>query len=532
MIALLLTDAGSDTPQLVTDTAPRSPAAPSADQAAAAPPPTPAPAVEALPAPVPAVEAQPAPATTRTTVHPQVQEEGIAFVEGVVGQYEAAWPWVRDAWARSDVQFFDRRLPEPCSGAVACVRGRELLLTLRAVQEEEAVLHELGHVWNNTTSGDSWRAIQQGFADHYAGCYSSRARTPERLQEELLVDAMVIASGATIGDFNLGGYGYYEDSPWSDGFGGCLVDSSEPPPHLLSAIEEELFNCGFDVAAAQAVAEANAERESGSSFRLFLSDEEQRVNWWADLVPRLCADTAPVQGQTLEVLAAIVAQYEVPWPWVREAWEASAIQFVGDLAEVCPAGGLRLTRDLFGGRGAYADPPAVACVRGSQLMLAHATAQADADLLPEPLLQALARVWSNTAGDRWRPVRDAFAQHYAGCYSERQPTPEQLLEAVLADAMVIATGVISESLFEGYGYEVRTSSSEPFEGCDVLRYERPDDLMAILVAVLFRCLYDDDAAREAWAAAGGDTGAWGLPIFGGPEGKWQRIAAVTCGDVA
>ena len=35
------------------------------------------------------------------------------------------------------------------------------------------------------------------------------------------------------------GYGYYN----ADGFGGCLVDGSAPPQHLLAAISAALFNC-------------------------------------------------------------------------------------------------------------------------------------------------------------------------------------------------------------------------------------------------------------------------------------------------
>ena len=49
---------------------------------------------------------------------------------------------------------------------------------------------------------------------------------------ELLVDAMVIASSATIGDLSLGGFGYYEGGLWNGGFGGCLVEASELAPVL------------------------------------------------------------------------------------------------------------------------------------------------------------------------------------------------------------------------------------------------------------------------------------------------------------
>ena len=63
---------------------------------------------------------------------------------------------MRQAWERSDVRFYDRRLPAPCdrAGVVGCVLGDQLLLTLEGVQTDEAVLHELGHVWNNTAGAD------------------------------------------------------------------------------------------------------------------------------------------------------------------------------------------------------------------------------------------------------------------------------------------------------------------------------------------------------------------------------------------
>ena len=288
--------------------------APAPPPLVAVPAPAPAPAPAAVQAdPVPAGDgfATVSPDIAESDVHPQVQQQGLALVEAVVGQYEAAWPWVRQAWERSDVRFYDRRLPAPCdrAGVVGCVSGGRLLLTLQGVQSEETVLHELGHVWNNT-AGEDWRPIQQAFADHYAGCYSRRASTPERLQTELLVDAMVIAAGAALDDFNPGGFGYYEGDLWSDGFDGCLVDSSEPPPHLLGAIRGELFNCSLDADAAAAEARAQAIEESESGFRLFRTGAELRADQWAAMAPRLCAHTAAAQERTVEGLAAMVSRVE------------------------------------------------------------------------------------------------------------------------------------------------------------------------------------------------------------------------------
>lgn len=121
---------------------------------------------------------------------------------------------------------------------------------------------------------------------------------------------MVIASGATIGDVTLTGFGYYEDGLWSDGFSGCLVDSSELAPHLLASIQRKLFNCSFDGKAAKAAARAKADAESGSTFRFLRTDEEQRADAWAKLVPETCADTPQVQVRILQVLEAVVAGHE------------------------------------------------------------------------------------------------------------------------------------------------------------------------------------------------------------------------------
>lgn len=200
-------------------------------------------------APTPTAEAPPPP----TTLHPKVISDAEAVVAGVIDRYSHSWPWLQTAWDASDVTFFEQ-LPEPCAGAAGCLSGARLWLTLDAVLSEDTVLHELGHVWNNLVppTGFSepgrvpWPLVQAMFYEHYAGCHSPRAGT-DRLGEELLVDAMVLAADPSKAPL-LGGYGYYENDDFTDfwgdgGFSGCLVDSAEPPEHLTEAIFAALYNC-------------------------------------------------------------------------------------------------------------------------------------------------------------------------------------------------------------------------------------------------------------------------------------------------
>ena len=450
-------------------------------------------------------------------MHPQVQQQGLALVEAVVGQYEAAWPWVRQAWERSDVRFYDRRLPAPCdrAGVVGCVSGGQLLLTLQGVQSEETVLHELGHVWNNT-AGEDWRPIQQAFADHYAGCYSRRASTPERLQTELLIDAMVIAAGAALDDSSLSGFGYYEGGFWGGGFAGCLVDSSEPPPHLLGAIRGELFNCSLDADAAVAEARAQAIEESGSGFRL-RTGAERRAAQWAAMAPGLCAHTAAAQERTVEGLAALVAQYEVPWPWVRAAWTRSDVQFAEDLAAACGDAvvfDLNPPYDVLNPE-ASRNPPPAACVRETRIVVSHSAVSADRDALVEPLLQVLARVWIRTTDDEhWATIQAVFAEHLAGCRSARAATPQAVQEGVIADTMVSA----ARGLWYGYAAERRL-----FEDCDAEPIRGGSDLASAVEAALFQCPYDAEAAATAWPAT--DFNGWLAASV-----EWAKVARDVCDD--
>ena len=206
------------------------------------------------------IEAELATTTTArpptTTLHPKVVSDAEAAVAAVVEQHRDSWPWVQATWDAAEVMFYER-LPAPCQGAAGCVRGSEMWLTLDAVRSDDTVLHELGHVWNNVglQTGYSepgrpeWGLVQAVFYEHYAGCYSKRADA-ERLGEELLVDAMVLATDPSKAPL-FGGYGYYEGDDitdfWGDGgFSGCLVDSGEPPEHLAEAIFASLYNCQAD----------------------------------------------------------------------------------------------------------------------------------------------------------------------------------------------------------------------------------------------------------------------------------------------
>ena len=501
------------------------PAGPQLATAAPAPAPPPA-AVQ--PNPVPAGDgfATVSPDVAESDVHPQVQQQGLALVEAVVGQYEAAWPWLRQAWERSDVRFYDRRLPAPCdrAGVVGCVSGSRLLLTLQGVQSEETVLHELGHVWNNT-AGEDWGPIQEAFADHYVGCYSRRAPTPERLQTELLVDAMVIAAGAASGDFNPFGSGgsYYEGGLWSDGFDGCLVDSSEPAPHLLGAIRAELFNCSFDADAAAAEARAQAIEESASVLRLLRTGAESRTAQWAAMAPRLCAHTAAGQERTVEDLAAVVAQYEVLWPWVRAAWTRSDIEFAEDLTAACGDAAvfdLNVRYDFFN-LEAHRDPPPVACVREARILVSHSAATADRDEIVAPLLQVLARVWNRTTDDEdWPTVQAAFAEHLAGCRSARASTPQAVQEGAIVDTMMSVFGVST-------ALNARTDDEWWLSEDCVAEPDRDvrAQLATAVEAALFECPYDAEAAEAAWLASG--ASAMGFYTAG-----WARTARGICDDGA
>ena len=298
------------------------------------------------------------------------------------------------------------------------------------------------------------------------------------------------------------------------------MDSSEPAPHLLDAIRGELFNCSLDADAAVAEARAQAIEESGSGFRVFRTGAELRADQWAALAPQLCAHTAAAQERTVEDLAALVAQYEVPWPWVRAAWTRSDVQFAEDLAAACGDAvvfDLNPPYDVINPATSRKPPPA-ACVRETRIVVSHSAVSADRDALVEPLLQVLARVWIRTTDDEhWATIQAAVAEHLAGCRSARAATPQAVQEGVIADTMVIATG----GWWYGYAAERRL-----FEDCDA----EPDrgvraQLATAVEAALFQCPYDAEAAATAWPAA--DFNGWLAASI-----EWAQIARDVCDDGA
>ena len=451
-----------------------------------------------------------------STLHPKVQAQGRDAVTAVVGEYEGAWPWVSTAYARSNILFFDRRLPEPCEGFPACVVGIDLLLTLDAVQSEDSILHELGHVWNNTSAGD-WRQVQSAFSDHYAGCYSSKA-SADQLHEELLVDAMVIAAGAAEGSSNLSGYGYYESGPWNDGFGGCLVDSSEPPPELLTSIERELFNCSFDLVAAH-------EQANNANTSFLQSDEQRRLAHWEALIPRVCAHDPTVQADAITEIDAIIAKFEIAWPWVRDAWEVSSVEITEDLTDSCPPdASLTLRRNIFGGSDAFSDPPIAICVIGTDLSITLSGLDEGEEMFREPLLHALARVWNAMSPQVWQPVQTIFAEHYAGCHSTREPDPQRLQQHLLTDAMVFTAGdYANDSIFDAYGY-FPGHGDQPFLGCSAAFNEPSENLMDAVEQTLFRCPYQQADAEAAWLD---ENDAFSV-VFGSITRHWESVAEDVC----
>ena len=165
-----------------------------------------------------------------------------------------------------------------------------------------------------------------------------------------------------------------------------------------------------------------------------------------------------------------------------------------------------------------------------KILFALLAVETDEERLTEPLLQALARVWNNTANSEWAPIQHAFAAHYASCYSDQQPTPHQLQVALIADTMVIATSAIDDYEIQGTGYQPMTGNSPTFLGCDAPRDRPPPELHHAVTAALFRCPYDNDAARDAWIAAGGNPDHWDWSFSGSlPSYVWQNLAEALCG---
>ena len=315
------------------------------------------------------------------------------------------------------------------------------------------------------------------------------------------------------------------------------MDSSEPAPHLLGAIRGELFNCSLDVDAAAAEARAQAIEESGLGW--LRAGSVLRAAQWVAMAPQVCAYTAAAQERTVEDLAAVVAQYEVPWPWVRAAWGQSDVQFAEDLAAVCGDAAvfdLNLPYDVFN-LEASRNPPPAACVREARILVSYSAVSADRDALVAPLLQVLARIWNRTTDDEnWATVQAAFDEHWAtvqaafdghlfGCRSARAATPEAVGEGVIADTMVSTAGGLTQ-----YGSWYHYADERwLFEDCDAdrvrIRGRGGGALAAAVEATLFQCPYDAEAAEAAWAAT--NPNGWT-----GTDYAWAQIARDVCDDGA
>ena len=166
------------------------------------------------------------PAAGRT--HPEVQQQARAVIENVVAFHEQRWPWMQEAHASADFVFYDSTADLPCNSdrAIGCVATGlprpAIALALDVVRWDsldEIVVHELAHIWTQTT--DAGRDMAAAFAVHYVGC-RAHGLDSERLADELLADAvvmLVLEVGYMAPTRGLDPYGYYDT-----GFKGCLVD--------------------------------------------------------------------------------------------------------------------------------------------------------------------------------------------------------------------------------------------------------------------------------------------------------------------
>ena len=190
------------------------------------------------------------PATT-TTLHPQVQAQGLERVVAIIERHSDAWPWVVPAIDVAQLSFFED-LPAVCDSAIGCYNHTtgDIWLSLDALRERDPlsfsfvfddrgpsdiVLHELAHAY--TRSFPQGSDLLDLFGQHYAGCSGSGLDT-DRLAAELLADTMAMAA-ARAGSSLPNDYGHFRPG----GFSGCLVESSRPDAALLGAIYTTLFNC-------------------------------------------------------------------------------------------------------------------------------------------------------------------------------------------------------------------------------------------------------------------------------------------------
>ena len=212
-----------------------------------------------------------------TTLHPQVQAQGLEMVTEIAERYSDTWHWPAPGLRAANLRFFEE-LPAECSSAIGCYHqwNGELWLSLDALRLEptffnrfsadDIVLHELAHAY--TRSNPHGARLLDLFADHYAGCRrdgrsGTHAVDAARLPAELLADTMAMT--ATENDSR--DYGYFTEG----GFDGCLADSRQPPQELIEAVYGTLFNC-------QSVAALDAFERIERAAQLVLSFEDDLAN--------------------------------------------------------------------------------------------------------------------------------------------------------------------------------------------------------------------------------------------------------------
>ena len=201
-----------------------------------------------------AMDAALALATTSTTVHPQVQAQGMERVLAIVEARSDAWPWVVQALDVARFSFFEE-MPSECESAIGCYNHAtgDIWLTLDALREPDplsisslmggghdpghVVLHELAHAYTRSFPPTELFDL---YGRHYAGCHGHNLDT-DQFGAELLADTMAM-SAMSDGDDLPRDYGYFR----SGGFAGCLVESSRPDTALVQAVYAALFNCGSD----------------------------------------------------------------------------------------------------------------------------------------------------------------------------------------------------------------------------------------------------------------------------------------------
>ena len=121
-----------------------------------------------------------------------------AWVDEVVHEREAEFPWLRLAW--DHIRERARLAPslgvtagvartrcEVSGGSYAC---RALLMGLNSLERLEVIIHELAHIYDDTTTltpGTAWGAVQMYFAVTYPDCFVTPGLGPGG---EILADTM------------------------------------------------------------------------------------------------------------------------------------------------------------------------------------------------------------------------------------------------------------------------------------------------------------------------------------------------------